>query len=1072
MTRRVQQRPPARTTRLLAVSMSALFVLLGLGRPGFEDALTPRAEAQDIRPCPTSICSGFPDLDRGTGRFVSLTRGLSSLGTGIDTALAIRVPDGQAEFLLEIFDGNMGGLWDPILDSSATPDEVWYVLYADPDTIGETDPAAEVRRWSSTDMMDDDWFAATITNDLRALATDGTHVYNLVVSWQTTLIDHEQNNFKVRAETELFARSGSLLSFIGYGPDAIDRRFFDDTSYNGRWTFYADVKTDAERIVLWDGDLDRADDTDDPNTGDFPPFPTSSDTEAESARPGRPQDDGPPGSPLRHAPSILAELRDPTDMPIATNNNPSGDREWEQFVISTDPADSPDVLVDVLRAGEYRLDYYGVDARNTLFVFTEFDLFGDIPGSIGDEVFRDLDEDGVRDPGEPGIPEVTVRLIEAGPDGVFDSIDDINLGERTTDSEGKYRFDNLPPGRYRVDIDEASLPPDVNPIPTTGNEPLIVDLGRGEHRDDADFGYGAAPAPLCPTATPRPCPEVEIGGIVWRDDNRDGMQQITELGIVNAIVDLVFAGTDGRLGTGDDRTFPADPTDRDGSYSYGGLNPGLYRLTVRRSSLPDDVDPAATTMNDPLVIMLGNCQQFRFADFGFATGAPTATPTPDDGGGSGPGPGTGTATATATATPTAAGDGPSPIITLTPTPNGGGGDPGPGTGTATTTATPNGGGGGPGPGVTATPTATATGTATKPAIDPTPTRTVTATATRTATGTATWTPSAFVTSTPGPSPTPTDPGSNPGPTLTPTTDPFPGGTPTTDPFPGGTPTTDPRFPDGTPTPSGACTEPWGGEVWQDLNYDGIQQLTEPPIPGVTINLYLSDEDGRFWPGFGDVLIDTTTTAIDGSYSFPVCWGLTYHIQVELEQRVSGELLNGHIISPLDANGNLDDSVDSDGDLISWATIEIPIFPEHSVMDWDFGFFRLDPECSACITGMRSWTLRYVGSSKTQVATILRYGLPGETLLFNGGIEPGELVPIARDNGRPIDGPVGIIVGGALRHIVDVGCGTLSGVGSIIGDFVVVHGVTAEGRRLCPLSISAGSVPPGLGARVRGAFGVR
>ena len=61
-------------------------------------------------------------------------------------------------------------------------------------------------------------------------------------------------------------------------------------------------------------------------------------------------------------------------------------------------------------------------------------------GSIGDFVWSDLDGDGVQDPGEDGIENVSVTLI----------LGDGTELVTTTDSDGSYVFDNLPSGNYTV----------------------------------------------------------------------------------------------------------------------------------------------------------------------------------------------------------------------------------------------------------------------------------------------------------------------------------------------------------------------------------------------------------------------------------------------------------------------------------------------------------------------------------------------------------------------------------------------------------------------------------------------
>jgi uncharacterized repeat protein (TIGR01451 family) len=92
-------------------------------------------------------------------------------------------------------------------------------------------------------------------------------------------------------------------------------------------------------------------------------------------------------------------------------------------------------------------------------------------GRIGDFVWNDLNANGIQDAGEPGIGGVTVTL---------EGVDSVALGavnqSATTDSNGLYLFDLLPPGVYRV---RFSVP--------TGMRPTLLQRGGNSARDsDAD----------------------------------------------------------------------------------------------------------------------------------------------------------------------------------------------------------------------------------------------------------------------------------------------------------------------------------------------------------------------------------------------------------------------------------------------------------------------------------------------------------------------------------------------------------------------------------------------------------
>jgi LPXTG-site transpeptidase (sortase) family protein len=114
--------------------------------------------------------------------------------------------------------------------------------------------------------------------------------------------------------------------------------------------------------------------------------------------------------------------------------------------------------------------------------------------SIGDFVWEDTNGDGVQDAGEPGIAGVTLNLTEAGADNAFGTADDQTYPAQVTDGNGNYSFDNLPPGRYQVDVDDATLP--IGATLTTANDPLIINLASNTAYVDADFGYTVGPIGL------------------------------------------------------------------------------------------------------------------------------------------------------------------------------------------------------------------------------------------------------------------------------------------------------------------------------------------------------------------------------------------------------------------------------------------------------------------------------------------------------------------------------------------------------------------------------------------------
>ncbi|WP_264322338.1 SdrD B-like domain-containing protein [Zarconia navalis] len=90
-------------------------------------------------------------------------------------------------------------------------------------------------------------------------------------------------------------------------------------------------------------------------------------------------------------------------------------------------------------------------------------LVSPVAGSIEGSKWHDLDSDGVRDSGEPGLEGWTIYLDE-NKNGALDS------GERSTvtDADGNYRFNFVPPGTYTVG--EVVQPGWTQTFPTTDAE--------------------------------------------------------------------------------------------------------------------------------------------------------------------------------------------------------------------------------------------------------------------------------------------------------------------------------------------------------------------------------------------------------------------------------------------------------------------------------------------------------------------------------------------------------------------------------------------------------------------------
>jgi len=204
----------------------------------------------------------------------------------------------------------------------------------------------------------------------------------------------------------------------------------------------------------------------------------------------------------------------------------------------------------------------GSDGRNDI----EDDTCGDLEVTIGDFVWNDLDGDGIQDPGEPGIEDVTVTLYTC--DGQF-------VESTQTNSQGIYEFDNLTPGCYYFEVGQPEGF-EIAPADQGGDDALDSDLTEAngpltssdfiidQSRDIYDFAFIGA------------C--IGLGGEIWYDTNMDDMKNFGENGI-NGIAVLLWRRVNGSWEF-QEETFtgpvPNTPSD-DGYYKFCVL-PGEYHI--------------------------------------------------------------------------------------------------------------------------------------------------------------------------------------------------------------------------------------------------------------------------------------------------------------------------------------------------------------------------------------------------------------------------------------------------------------------------------------------------------------
>jgi hypothetical protein len=193
-------------------------------------------------------------------------------------------------------------------------------------------------------------------------------------------------------------------------------------------------------------------------------------------------------------------------------------------------------------------------------------------GQIGDFVWNDYNRNGIQDVGEPGIPNVTVNLYDAGL---------VLQKTTTTNALGIYGFSGLCAGTYQVGVDASTLPAGYTPAPTSApgsttttdsnGSPAPVTLSQDDSVDTSiDFGYL------------QPCTGT-IGDFVWHDLNRNGIQDADEPGIDGVTLQLKAGAA----------VVNSAITAGGGKYQFSGVCAGTYSIEV--TNVPPNFTPAASS---------------------------------------------------------------------------------------------------------------------------------------------------------------------------------------------------------------------------------------------------------------------------------------------------------------------------------------------------------------------------------------------------------------------------------------------------------------------------------------------
>ncbi len=201
------------------------------------------------------------------------------------------------------------------------------------------------------------------------------------------------------------------------------------------------------------------------------------------------------------------------------------------------------------------------------------------PLQIGDRVWFDRDGDGVQDGDEPGIPGVKIMI----------SIGDADPITVTTDANGQWSFTAAPFTTYTIMVDPsmadvsgiAEVDDAADLMPTTADSgdadevdsDMDVDtlkmtaVTAGPSANDHSFDAGFVVEPVT----------LEIGNLVWLDNDNDGIAEMGEPGIEGVTVELWIDSTDDGV---KDTLVDDTVTDADGHYVFSDLEKDTYYLAI------------------------------------------------------------------------------------------------------------------------------------------------------------------------------------------------------------------------------------------------------------------------------------------------------------------------------------------------------------------------------------------------------------------------------------------------------------------------------------------------------------
>jgi hypothetical protein len=223
--------------------------------------------------------------------------------------------------------------------------------------------------------------------------------------------------------------------------------------------------------------------------------------------------------------------------------------------------------------------------------------------SLGNLVWSDTNNNGLKDASELGVSGATVQLYSPGADDAIGGAGvnaDVQVGSSlVTTGTGAYNFTNLVPGKYflrvtppatfsasggvavtldnNTDGDNNGLQPGG---PGTEIQSPVIDLAIGAEPVSAVDGDGASGNATVDFGL---WSGFLVGDLVWNDLNNNGLKDTTESGVSGVTVELMNPGADaamGGSGVNADTVLMTTSTSASGAYSFRTFTSGAHYVRI------------------------------------------------------------------------------------------------------------------------------------------------------------------------------------------------------------------------------------------------------------------------------------------------------------------------------------------------------------------------------------------------------------------------------------------------------------------------------------------------------------